>query len=44
MNAMKKEYIHPGIEMLVFQLDTPILVFSSEDPVIEDFEVSDGEW
>ena len=44
MNAMKKEYIHPGIEMLDIQLDTPVLVFSTEDPSIEDFEVSDGEW
>ena len=41
---MKKEYISPGIEMLDMQLDTPILVFSSDNPVVEDFEVGDGKW
>lgn len=44
MNAMKMEYISPSIVMLNFQLETPVLVFSSDNPVIEDFEVSDGEW
>lgn len=44
MNAMKKDYISPIADMLDIQLETPILVFSSDTPVIEDFEVSDGEW
>ena len=44
MNAMKKDYISPIADMLDIQLDTPVLVFSTEDPSIEDFEVSDGEW
>ena len=41
---MKKEYIAPEIKMIAIQLNAPILVFSEESAVIEDFDVSDGEW
>ena len=41
---MKKDYISPIADMLDIQLETTILVFSSDTTVIEDFEVSDGEW
>ena len=44
MNAMKMEYISPRINVLDIQLETPVLAFSTDNPVIEDFEVSDGEW
>ena len=43
-NAMKKEYLYPGVEVLDIQLEAPILAFSTDNLVIEDFEVSDGEW
>ena len=41
---MKMEYISPSVVLLNFQLEAPVLVFSFDNPVIEDFEVSDGEW
>lgn len=38
----KKEYIAPVVEIVTVLSDAAILAVSS--PVLEDFEVSDGEW
>ena len=41
---MKKEYISPSVYMLDVQLENSILVSSFNNPKLEDFVVSDGEW
>lgn len=39
---MKNEYTSPVVEIITVLSDAAILTVSS--PVIEDFEVGDGEW
>ena len=41
---MNKEYISPEVETVTFSLDSAILSVSVKEPVLEDFDVSDGEW
>ena len=41
---MNKEYISPEIQTVAFSLDSAILSASVKDPVLEDFDVSEGQW
>ena len=41
---MNKEYISPEIQTVAFSLDSAILSVSVKEPVLEDFDGSDGEW
>ena len=42
--TMNKEYISPEILIVKFFFDSTILSASVKEPVLEDFDVSDGEW
>ncbi len=41
---MDKEYISPMIQTLTVLSDSAVLSVSVEEPQLEDFIVSDGEW
>lgn len=41
---MNKEYISPEIDFIVLLVETPFLTGSVNNPEIEEFSVSDGEW
>ena len=41
---MNKEYISPEVGVVTFSLESAILSASVKDPVLEDFDVSDGQW
>ena len=41
---MKKEYISPDMGIVEILAEMPILVASINEPQMEDFDVSDGEW
>ena len=41
---MNTEYISPEVETVTFFLDSAVLSASVKEPVLEDFNVSDGEW
>ena len=41
---MNKEYISPKIQTVAFSLDSAILSVSVTEPVLEEFDVSDGQW
>lgn len=45
MNAVEiKEYICPRAELMDLQSEACVLVYSTNDPMIEDFDVIDGKW
>ena len=41
---MNKEYISPEMETLMVLSDSAVLSVSVKEPVLEDFNVSEGEW
>ena len=41
---MNKEYISPKMEILMVLTDSAILSVSVTEPVLEEFDVSDGQW
>jgi hypothetical protein len=42
--TMDNEYISPKIQIVRIFLESAILSASVKEPVLEDFDVSDGEW